>query len=138
MGMTDISGKVKTSRPAIPQIYAYTTPEVPSHDGWTKIGYTEQDVETRIKQQSHTIDVYCKLEWHGNATWEDGSGIAYCPASGADGSEETRSAVWHEAGGHAFGKLADETIWHGGFMEFCNCACCPHADEIRRMQERGW
>lgn len=74
MGMTDISGKVKTSRPAIPQIYAYTTPEVPSHDGWTKIGYTEQDVETRIKQQSHTVDVYCKLEWHGNATWEDGSG----------------------------------------------------------------
>lgn len=74
MGMTDISSRVKTSRPAIPQIYAYTTPEIPSHDGWTKIGYTEQDVETRIKQQSHTVDVYCKLEWHGNATWEDGSG----------------------------------------------------------------
>ena len=74
MGMTDISGRVRTSRPAIPQIYAYTTPDVPSHDGWTKIGYTEQDVETRIRQQSHTVDVYCKLEWHGNATWEDGSG----------------------------------------------------------------
>lgn len=74
MGMADITGKVRTSRPAIPQIYAYTTPDVPSHDGWTKIGYTEQDVETRIKQQSHTVDVYCKLEWHGNATWEDGFG----------------------------------------------------------------
>lgn len=74
MGAADITGRIKASRPAIPQIYAYTTPEVPRHDGWTKIGYTEQDVETRIMQQSHTIDVYCKLEWHGNATWEDGSG----------------------------------------------------------------
>ena len=74
MGMRDITGIISTSRPAVPQIYAYTTPEVPKHDGWTKIGYTEQAVEDRIKQQSHTIDVYCKLEWHGNAVWEDGSG----------------------------------------------------------------
>lgn len=74
MGASDISGKISTARPAVPQIYAYTTPEIARHDGWTKIGYTEQNVEERIKQQSHTIDVYCKLEWHGNATWEDGTG----------------------------------------------------------------
>ena len=74
MGISDITDKVKSTRPAIPQIYAYTTPDVPSHDGWTKIGYTEQNVETRIRQQSHTVDVRCQLEWHGNATYEDGSG----------------------------------------------------------------
>ena len=41
MGMRDITGIISTSRLAVPQIYAYTTPEVPKHDGWTKIGYTE-------------------------------------------------------------------------------------------------
>lgn len=71
MAFTDISDLVKTSRPALPQIYAYTTPEIPSHDGWTKIGYTEQNVERRLRQQTHTADVAVKLEWHGNATFED-------------------------------------------------------------------
>ena len=71
MAFADISSLVRTSRPALPQIYAYTTPEIARHDGWTKIGYTEQDVETRLKQQTHTADVEYRLEWHGNATYED-------------------------------------------------------------------
>ncbi|MBQ5558120.1 MAG: DEAD/DEAH box helicase family protein [Aeriscardovia sp.] len=71
MAFTDISSLVKTSRPALPQIYAYTTPEISSHDGWTKIGYTEQNVERRLRQQTHTADVAVKLQWHGNATFED-------------------------------------------------------------------
>ena len=71
MAFTDITGKVKTSRPALPQIYAYTTPEIHRHDGWTKIGYTEQNVEERVKQQTHTANVYYIIHWHGNATYED-------------------------------------------------------------------
>lgn len=71
MSFTDISKLVNTSHPALPQIYAYTTPEIARHDGWTKIGYTEQNVDTRLKQQMHTADVEYKLEWHGNATYED-------------------------------------------------------------------
>lgn len=71
MAFADITGIVKTSRPALPQVYAYTTPEIARHDGWTKIGYTEQDVETRVKQQTHTANVVAKIEWHGNATYED-------------------------------------------------------------------
>lgn len=71
MAFTDITGKIKTTRPALPQIYAYTTPEIARHDGWTKIGYTEQDVETRVKQQTQTANVYYVIHWHGNATFED-------------------------------------------------------------------
>ena len=71
MSFTDISKLVNTSRPALPQIYAYTTPEIARHHGWTKIGYTEQSVDIRLKQQMHTADVEYKLEWHGNATYED-------------------------------------------------------------------
>ena len=42
--------KIKTAKRVVPMIYAYTTPEIARHDGWTKIGYTEQAVEKRLKQ----------------------------------------------------------------------------------------
>ncbi len=66
--------QIKPFERIIPMIYAYTTPNDISHDGWTKIGYTEkQSVEERIKQQSHTVDAKIKLLWKGNARYQDGS-----------------------------------------------------------------
>lgn len=60
---------IKTSSKVTPQCYAYTTPGVPAHDGWTKIGFTERDVETRIKEQTHTVGVKPKLCWHMRAAY---------------------------------------------------------------------
>ena len=54
-------------------IYAYTTPGYEPHNGCTKIGYTEQKVEDRIKQQANTIQVQTHLEWKGRAVFDDGS-----------------------------------------------------------------
>lgn len=34
--------KINTAIKVTPQCYAYTTPGVPAHDGWTKIGFTER------------------------------------------------------------------------------------------------
>lgn len=65
---------LKTANHVVPMIYAYTTPELVKHDGWTKIGYTEQEVEKRLEQQTHTADVDYNLEWKGNAIFDDGSG----------------------------------------------------------------
>ena len=48
---------LRTARQVVPMIYAYTTPEIARHNGWTKIGYTEQSVDKRLKQQTHTADV---------------------------------------------------------------------------------
>lgn len=76
-GALGISGLVKSTKRAIPQIYAYTTPQIADHDGWTKIGYTEQDVDTRIKQQTHTADIKWHKEWQGNAIYEDGTGDTF-------------------------------------------------------------
>ena len=71
--MTGIT--LKTVRKAFPMIYAYSTPQIEDHNGWTKIGYTERnDVENRIKQQTHTSDTQAKLEWKGAAIFDDGSG----------------------------------------------------------------
>ena len=66
--------KLNTAKQAYPMIYAYSTPQIADHEGWTKIGYTEdQDVETRIKQQTHTSDTEARLEWKGTAIFDDGS-----------------------------------------------------------------
>ena len=66
--------QLQTAKKVVPVIYAYTTPEIARHNGWTKIGYTEQDVEKRLKQQTHTADVQYHEEWRGNAIFDDGSG----------------------------------------------------------------
>lgn len=68
---------IKTASTVVPMIYAYTTPGVTYHDGWTKIGYTEQNVETRIRQQTHTAAIRWKLEWKGSAIFDDGSGAVF-------------------------------------------------------------
>ena len=66
--------RIKPSTVVNPTVYAYTTPTVPDHDGWLKIGYTEkQTVEKRTYQQSHTIDVPVKVEWFHNAIFDDGT-----------------------------------------------------------------
>ncbi len=70
--MSDI--RIKTANKIVPVIYAYTTPQIADHDGWVKIGYSEQPVKDRISQQTHTANVQFKLEWTKNATFDDGSG----------------------------------------------------------------
>ncbi len=70
--------KIKTTKTVIPKCYAYTTPQIRDHDGWTKIGFTEQDdVQTRIYQQTHTADIVANLEWSENAIYEDGTGDSF-------------------------------------------------------------
>lgn len=68
---------IKTSKKVIPMCYAYTTPGVIYHDGWTKIGYTEQDVDTRIKQQTQTANIKYIKEWAEEARFSDGSGDTF-------------------------------------------------------------
>ena len=60
---------IKTATKVVPQCYAYTTPGIPSHEGWTKIGFTERDVETRINEQTHTVGVHPKIWWHMRAAY---------------------------------------------------------------------
>lgn len=67
--------QLHTARRVFPMVYAYSTPQIKDHNGWTKIGYTEkQSVSDRIKQQTHTSDVITKIEWQGNAMFDDGTG----------------------------------------------------------------
>lgn len=75
----------------------------------------------------------------------DGSAIACCPVSTDAYPYDFRGIIQHEAGGHGFGKLGDEYIYHNAFIQTCSCLCCEHPqgdDDMRtfygRYKSKGW
>lgn len=68
---------IKPFKAVRPKIYCYTTPNVSYHNGWVKIGYTEQNVADRIYQQTHTVNIQAKLEWQELAQYKDDAGGAF-------------------------------------------------------------
>ena len=68
-----------------------------------------------------------------------GAAVAFVPHSRNDYPNDYRGLIQHEAGGHAFGKLADEYIYHGEHIKNCSCRCCSHDLEgLRQQQNIGW
>lgn len=70
--------------------------------------------------------------------WADGSAIAITPKSSDYYPYDSRGIVQHEAGGHGFGKLGDEYIYHNAFISSCPCWCCPHEEEFNAAKANGW
>ncbi len=64
--------------------------------------------------------------------WSDGSAIAFCPFSTDNYPYDSRGFVQHEAGGHAFGKLADEDVTVNTFVDDGT------ASWISYCQSLGW
>lgn len=69
--------------------------------------------------------------------YSDGSAIAVCPKSSDAYPYDFRGIVQHEAGGHGFGKLADEYIYSNAFISSCMCIY-EHEDEFMDFKELGW
>ncbi|MBP3552801.1 MAG: leucine-rich repeat protein [Bacteroidaceae bacterium] len=67
-----------------------------------------------------------------------GAAVALCPKSEEEYPYDARGLVQHEAGGHGFGKLADEYIYHAAWIQTCRCSCCEHVDGLMQMQAQGW
>ena len=87
--------------PVSPKIYAYELIGVASHRGYIKVGYTERDVDVRIKEQTHTVAVpYRVLE-----TW---------PAMRSDGScftDKDLHAVLRRKGFRQLNEGEDRNEW---------------------------
>ena len=66
---------IKSNVELFPKIYAYTIPDLSSHEGWIKIGYTERDVETRIKEQVGTAGIAHRTLWSYDARFQSGGGL---------------------------------------------------------------
>ena len=56
----------------------------------------------------------------------DGSAVAVVPMSNDPAPYDFRGIIHHEAGGHGFGKLADEYIHHNAFI-----SACPECGDAR-------
>ena len=70
--------QIRSFEPIVPMIYAYSHPDYPPHQGWTKIGYTEkQSVEDRVRQQHQTSDIAYQILWRDFALYKDGSGLSF-------------------------------------------------------------
>ena len=132
---------IQTTKQVVPMLYGYSTPEVVRHNGWTKIGYTEQDVETRINQQTHTADVKWHLEWKGNATFDDGSGEtfidkdfhAYLRKSGIE-QEKGKNNEWFHVDGATSKQMFRDFREDHGILKTTD-AVIPY--KLREEQQRA-
>lgn len=104
--------QIQSFQRVIPMIYAYQTPGIPYHEGWTKIGYTEkQDVQRRIEQQTHTAGIRWELCWMDNAMYKDGSGQYFTDHEFHDYLEGVKKVnrepgtEWFQIGGDASQRL---------------------------------
>lgn len=71
--------------------------------------------------------------------WSSGAAIAFCPLSTYSYPLDTRGVVQHEAGGHGFGKLGDEYIYHNAFIDNCHCMDgCDHGSAFNMYKRLGW
>lgn len=69
----------------------------------------------------------------------DGTAVACCPKSADAYPYDFRGLVQHEAGGHGFGKLADEYIYHNAFISTCTCSDgCGHVNDFLAGKANGW
>ena len=121
--MSDI--RIKTANKIVPVIYAYTTPQIADHDGWVKIGYSEQPVKDRISQQTHTANVQFKLEWTKNATFDDGSGEIFHDTDfhaylTKKGIVRNRGTEWFQISPDKAKQLLDEFRENRGVMQQSN------------------
>ncbi len=71
--------------------------------------------------------------------WGDGSAVALAPMSTDPAPYDFRGIVHHEAGGHGFGKLSDEYIYHNAFLSSCQCDCCgEHKVAFEKFKSWGF
>lgn len=83
-------------------------------------------------ENTSTYDGVCYM-------YADGSAVAICPKSADAYPYDFRGIVQHEAGGHGFGKLADEYIYHNAFISTCQCLDgCGHLKDFETDKRLGW
>jgi hypothetical protein len=63
---------------------------------------------------------------------DDGTSVALCPPSENVFPRDTRGTIQHEAGGHGFGKLGDESISINDFISD------KKREDVQKMLWRGW
>lgn len=130
---------INTSRKIVPKVYAYSTTDIPKYRGWVKIGYTDrQTVESRVKQQGGELHIDKKIEWQGNALFEDD---AQTPFTDHDfhsylsklGIERTPKTEWFHVDGSTSKRHFSDFRFNMGVVPGSD-AVSPY--QLREEQER--
>ncbi len=108
------------------------------NDGTEAFNYAKK-IDANLDLTKALIVMVLNSSDYGGVTymWADGSAIAICPKSTDPYPYDFRGLVQHEAGGHGFGKLADEYIYTNAFIQTCLCPN-PHLDEFFAGKANGW
>ena len=72
------------------------------------------------------------------AMYSSGAAVAFVPHSRFSYPNDYRGLIQHEAGGHGFGKLGDEYVYHRDNIWTCACVCCAHANVVMSDKALGW
>ena len=108
------------------------------NDGTVAFQYAKKADANMDLTKSLVVMVLNSTDYGGvTYMWGDGSAIAICPKSTDPYPYDFRGLVQHEAGGHGFGKLADEYIYTNAFIQACSCGN-PHLNEFMAGKANGW
>lgn len=100
---------------------------------------TSSAITTQNVDQSLIICVPNDDAYEGvTAMYGSGAAIAFVPHSRYGYPNDYRGLIQHEAGGHGFGKLGDEYIYHRENIWNCPCICCAHTDHVAGSKALGW
>ncbi len=108
------------------------------------MAYTMNDVTNSIVtgltvNQTLIVTVLNSDVYEGlTCMWSSGAAIAAVPHSRLDYPNDYRGVIQHEAGGHGFGKLDDEYIYHRDNIRSCPCQCCSHVEAVEWAKSLGW
>lgn len=108
------------------------------------LGYVLNDVTGTVVNGSNVNQtlVTCILNsdaYEGVTTmWSTGAAVAVVPHSRLDYPNDYRGVIQHEAGGHGFGKLDDEYMYHRDNIRSCPCICCSHVEAVEWAKSIGW
>lgn len=108
------------------------------------MAYTMNDVTNSIVtgatvNQTLIVTVLNSDVYEGlTCLWSSGAAIAAVPHSRLDYPNDYRGVLQHEAGGHGFGKLDDEYMYHRFNIRSCPCICCSHVEAVEWAKSLGW
>lgn len=89
-------------------------------------------LESRNLRESLIILVPNDDAYDGNTIYSGDATVSLCPPSSRPYPQDTRGVIQHEAGGHGFGKLADESIVYSNWIPV------SLKSAIMDFHARGW
>lgn len=89
-------------------------------------------IEQRLLSESLVVLVPNDDAYDGNTIYSGDATLSICPPSSRPYPQDTRGVIQHEAGGHGFGKLADESILYSMWVPV------SVKETIGKSQSRGW